>query len=134
MGNSSNRYLGIWYKNLPLTVVWVANRNNPIDGFSGNLALSSNGVSLSNNSRSSNNCFWKVINLFFFYREKSDSNAYKWQSFDDITDTLLLEMKLGCNLQTGLHRNMMSWSTAHDPSNGKFTFKVRKSNIQGYQH
>nr|DAD43151.1 TPA_asm: hypothetical protein HUJ06_001381 [Nelumbo nucifera] len=29
-GNSRNRYLGIWYKNIPLpTIVWVANRDNP---------------------------------------------------------------------------------------------------------
>ena len=31
-GNSSNRYLGIWYNNIPVrTVVWVANRLNPIN-------------------------------------------------------------------------------------------------------
>ena len=31
-GSSKNCYLGIWYKNIPVkTVVWVANRDSPID-------------------------------------------------------------------------------------------------------
>jgi|UniRef100_A0A3N7H742 hypothetical protein len=35
-GSSSNRYLGIWYHKIPeQTVVWVANRNDPIIGSSG---------------------------------------------------------------------------------------------------
>uniref|UniRef100_A0A7N2LK54 Bulb-type lectin domain-containing protein n=1 Tax=Quercus lobata TaxID=97700 RepID=A0A7N2LK54_QUELO len=35
-GNSTNRYLGIWYKNIPVTtVVWVANRSIPIKDLSG---------------------------------------------------------------------------------------------------
>ena len=30
--SSNNRYLGIWYKNIPVkTIVWVANRLNPIN-------------------------------------------------------------------------------------------------------
>ncbi|EEF49994.1 hypothetical protein RCOM_1435780 [Ricinus communis] len=34
-GNSSHKYLGIWYNKLPgETVVWVANRNSPIPGSS----------------------------------------------------------------------------------------------------
>ena len=35
-GNSHKRYVGIWYKNIPIqTVVWVANRANPINDSSG---------------------------------------------------------------------------------------------------
>ncbi|GKV42579.1 hypothetical protein SLEP1_g49962 [Rubroshorea leprosula] len=35
---SGNRYLGVWYKNIPVsTVVWVANRVNPINYSSGML-------------------------------------------------------------------------------------------------
>lgn len=31
-GNSKNRYLGIWFKKIiPRTVIWVANRANPIN-------------------------------------------------------------------------------------------------------
>ena len=114
----------------------MANRNNPIVGISGSLALNSNGISLSSNSSSN---IWSINSTktvtapalellesgnLVLREENSDSNAYIWQSFDDITDTLLPEMKLGWNLQTGLRRNMTSWSTADDPSNGQFTFSL----------
>ena len=43
-GSSSNRYVGIWYKNIPLrTVVWVANRKNPINDSSGLLMIDDTG-------------------------------------------------------------------------------------------
>src|ERR1044072_3750881 len=30
-GNSTNRYLGVWYRNVtPLTVIWVVNRETPL--------------------------------------------------------------------------------------------------------
>nr|XP_011461988.1 PREDICTED: G-type lectin S-receptor-like serine/threonine-protein kinase RKS1 [Fragaria vesca subsp. vesca] len=41
-GNSSNRYVGIWYSETRLSqkiVVWVANRNNPINDSSGVLTI-----------------------------------------------------------------------------------------------
>ena len=137
-GRSSNRYLGIWYKNLLQTVVWVANRNNPIQGLSARLSLSSNGFSLSNNSSA---IFWSVNstkamtrpilqllnngNLVLREENKgADSEEYIWQGFDHITDTLLPDMKLGWNLKKGLHRNMTSWSSGNDPSDGEFTFSI----------
>ncbi|CAB4306297.1 unnamed protein product [Prunus armeniaca] len=41
-GNSGSRYVGIWYANLSdKAVVWVANRNNPINDTSGVLAINS---------------------------------------------------------------------------------------------
>ncbi|KAK8368904.1 hypothetical protein V6Z11_A01G075500 [Gossypium hirsutum] len=43
-GSSKNRYLGIWYNNIPMqTVVWVANRVNPINDSTGLLKIQSNG-------------------------------------------------------------------------------------------
>ena len=43
-GNSKNRYVGIWYKNIPVqTVVWVANRCNPIVDSFGSLTINSTG-------------------------------------------------------------------------------------------
>ena len=44
-GSSKNRYLGIWYNNGPnMTVVWVANRNNPLNDSSGVLKLNETGI------------------------------------------------------------------------------------------
>ncbi|CAA6668783.1 unnamed protein product [Spirodela intermedia] len=43
-GNSSARYVGIWYYGLPsLTVVWVGNRNHPISGNSSRLTFADDG-------------------------------------------------------------------------------------------
>ncbi|PHT44249.1 hypothetical protein CQW23_18274 [Capsicum baccatum] len=52
-GNSKNRYIGIWYKNLPKgkEVVWVANRVNPLNDISGLLAVSSKGIVLVNGNQ-----------------------------------------------------------------------------------
>ncbi|XP_073268383.1 uncharacterized protein [Populus alba] len=39
-GNSTGRYMGIWYHKVSeQTVVWVANRDNPVSGTSGVLAI-----------------------------------------------------------------------------------------------
>ncbi|MED6111855.1 hypothetical protein PIB30_056214 [Stylosanthes scabra] len=47
VNNSHKRYLGVWYKNIPIqTVVWVANRNTPINGSSGILRLNTTGGNL----------------------------------------------------------------------------------------
>ncbi|KAK8612551.1 hypothetical protein V6N13_092664 [Hibiscus sabdariffa] len=43
-GSSRNRYVGIWYHQIPeKTVVWVANRDNPIKDTSGILRIDSRG-------------------------------------------------------------------------------------------
>ncbi|KAF8395142.1 hypothetical protein HHK36_019083 [Tetracentron sinense] len=38
-GNSKNNYIGIWYKNSPSVVLWVASRENPITDSSGVLNI-----------------------------------------------------------------------------------------------
>ncbi|CAM8992979.1 unnamed protein product [Rhodiola kirilowii] len=53
--NSTSKYVGIWYRNISVqTIVWVANRNNPLSGSSstgiikisedGNLVVAQDGV------------------------------------------------------------------------------------------
>lgn len=43
-GQSRNYYVGIWYKNIPeRTVVWVANRDQPLTSSSPVLTISSEG-------------------------------------------------------------------------------------------
>jgi len=40
---STSRYVGIWFNNLPIhTVVWVANRDTPINDTSGILSIDRN--------------------------------------------------------------------------------------------
>ncbi|XP_030469196.2 G-type lectin S-receptor-like serine/threonine-protein kinase At4g27290 isoform X1 [Syzygium oleosum] len=136
-GSSRGRYLGIWYKNIPLrTVVWVANRSNPINGSSGTLMINSTGniVLLSHNSsvvwsantteQAENPVLQLLDNGNLVLRDgKNDSlDTHLWQSFDYPTDTFLPEMKLGWDLKTGLNRQLSSWKSPDDPSPGDFTW------------
>ncbi|KAE8696761.1 putative S-locus-specific glycoprotein S13 precursor [Hibiscus syriacus] len=138
-GNSNDRYLGIWYKNLPVrTVVWVANRESALVNSSGLLTLGDDGtLSIVNDSR---NIIWSSISSLtakdpvallldtgnFVVKDAEDDNegSYIWQSFDYPSDTLLPGMKLGWNKRTGLNRHLTSWKSSEDPSSGEYTYSV----------
>uniref|UniRef100_A0A2N9FCL3 non-specific serine/threonine protein kinase n=2 Tax=Fagus sylvatica TaxID=28930 RepID=A0A2N9FCL3_FAGSY len=106
-GSSKNHYLGIWYKNIPVkTVVWVANRLNPINDSSGLLMINSTGsVVLMSQNKS---VVWSAGNSF-------------WESFDYPSDTLLPGMKMGWDLRNGIKRRFTAWKNPDDPSPGDFT-------------
>ncbi|KAL5802680.1 hypothetical protein ACOSQ4_030985 [Xanthoceras sorbifolium] len=140
-GSSKNRYVGIWYKNIPVkTVVWVANRVNPINDSSGLLVINSTGslLVLSQNktvvwsANSTKEAKSLVVlqllnsgNLVLRDEQTDDLGSYLWQSFDYPSDTLLPEMKLGWDLKTGLERRLSSWKSLDDPSPGDFTMGVQ---------
>nr|POE96299.1 g-type lectin s-receptor-like serine/threonine-protein kinase [Quercus suber] len=108
-GNSTNRYLGIWYNNITVkTVVWAANRLNPISDSSSVLMLNSSGslVLLSQNTivawlaNSTKEARSPVVELLdsvnLVLREENEGNPgrYLWQSFNYPSDTWLSGMKL----------------------------------------
>ncbi|GMN61963.1 hypothetical protein TIFTF001_031048 [Ficus carica] len=136
-GNSKNRYVGIWYKNIPVqTVIWVANRCNPLNDSSGLLTINETGnlVVLDRNnsvvwSTSSSKQAKKPIaqllnsgNLVL--RDEEDVNIetnYLWQSFDYPSDSLLPGMKFGWDLRKGLNRRLSAWRNWDDPCPGDLT-------------
>ncbi|KAK1439559.1 hypothetical protein QVD17_05379 [Tagetes erecta] len=140
-GNSTNYYVGIWYKKIsPRTVVWVANRNTPLVDSSVDLTLTLQGVLLLRNA-TKGNVVWSSVNSsttsvmrnpigklqdtgnFIIYEEGEDNNPI-WQSFDYMTDTLLPGMKQGWNLITGIERRFTSWKSNDDPGNGEFSYWI----------
>ncbi|KAH7544258.1 hypothetical protein JRO89_XS15G0136900 [Xanthoceras sorbifolium] len=141
-GSSKNRYFGIWYKNIPdKTVVWVANRINPINDSTGVLMINSTGspVVVSQNktvvwsANSTREAKRSVVlqllnsgNLVLRDGQNYDDDlgSYLWQSFDYPCDTLLPEMKLGWDQKTGLDRRISSWKSPDDPAPGDFTWGV----------
>ncbi|CAN1319144.1 G-type lectin S-receptor-like serine/threonine-protein kinase RKS1 [Linum perenne] len=139
-GSSRYRYLGIWYFELPeRTVVWVANRNSPITGSSGVLAIDGYG-NLSLYSSSENKVpVWsaKVSSGVHgpWVAQLLDSGnlvlmmggVTVWQSFDYPTDTLLPGLNVGLNRRTGLNSFMTSWRSADDPGTGNFSLKLNPS-------
>ncbi|XVF70433.1 hypothetical protein PTKIN_Ptkin11bG0161300 [Pterospermum kingtungense] len=138
-GNSRNRFLGIWYKNTSMAVVWVANRNRPIADSGGVLAINSNGnlilldgtnntVWSSNASRKAESPVAQLLDSGNFIvkdnKNTQPGELYLWQSFDYPSDTLLPGMKLGKNLKTGSEWYLTSWKSTDDPSSGNFTLRL----------
>ncbi|KAJ8628115.1 hypothetical protein MRB53_021422 [Persea americana] len=140
-GNSTNRYVGVWYYRVPeQTVIWVANGRNPIpnknsgvltitrdgsfmilDSSRGSSYLLANGSSLKNPSA-------KILDTgnLVFGETNPDGNEGKilWQSFDYPTDSLLPYMKLVLNKSTGENHVLTSWRSAEDPAPGEYAFGV----------
>ncbi|XP_058744441.1 G-type lectin S-receptor-like serine/threonine-protein kinase At4g27290 isoform X1 [Vicia villosa] len=140
-GNSPNRYVGIWYKNIQVkTVVWVANRDNPIKDNSskliinqqGNLVLLNRNQSLIWSTNTTKKASTPIVQLLdngnLVIRDEKDTESFLWQSFDYPTDTLLPEMKLGWDKKTGLNRVQTAWKNWEDPSLGDFTSSMSLSN------
>ncbi|GLT37755.1 hypothetical protein SLA2020_120560 [Shorea laevis] len=137
-GSSGNWYLGIWYKNIPVrTVVWVANRMNPLNDSSGMLMITNTGeiqilsqnvtvVWSANSTAAAQNPILQLLstgNLVLMNERDENSGAYLWQSFDYPSDTLLPEMKFGWDLRTGLDRRLTAWKNSDDPSPSDFTWE-----------
>lgn len=131
--NSTNRYIGIWYKKISgCVVVWVANRDNPVQDSSGVLSINPNGnILISNNqsrivwssNSSARNPILKLLdsgNLVVV----NDNGIYAWQSFDLVGDTQIAGMKLGWDLKTGQNWYFTSWSSLNDPSTGSFKYEL----------
>ncbi|KAI3504457.1 hypothetical protein L1887_25936 [Cichorium endivia] len=140
-GISKNRYIGIWYKNIPpKTVVWVANRDTPVPDNSGVLKLTNPGFLTivndknkifwsSNTSRTTKNPIAQLLdsgNLVV-----RENNEVIWQSFDYPGDTLLPGMKMGKDLVTLHESHITSWKSDDDPSEGDYTFGC---DLRGYPH
>ncbi|KAL1336065.1 hypothetical protein HN51_030471 [Arachis hypogaea] len=138
-GSNTNYYLGIWYNNInPQTIVWVANRDNPVDNSTGYLKIGDNGnfvllnssgnPAWSSNQTSAKNPVLQLLdtgNLVLKDSSDKTNNNYLWQSFDYPTDTVLPGMKIGWNLDTGTEKHLTSWKvTGEDPSSGDFTIKL----------
>ncbi|KAJ9182794.1 hypothetical protein P3X46_006747 [Hevea brasiliensis] len=137
-GKSQNRYLGIWFKRSPESVVWVANRNNPIIDSTGVLSISKDGNLVLLNQIQS--IIWSsnisgvaedpvaqlldIGNLVLRNNISVNSGSYLWQSFDYPSDTMLAGMKLGWNLTTGQQLYLTSWKSTDDPSPGNFTYNL----------
>ena len=140
---NSKWYLGIWYKDIrDRTVVWVANRDTPLEDSNGTLKIGGRGNLVlldhagnsiwSSNETTSTNPVLQLLdtgNLILREANKNDTTNSLWQSFDYPTDTLLPGMKLGWNLDTGIERYITSWKSRVDPSSGDFSFKLEKHGL-----
>ncbi|XP_028097026.1 G-type lectin S-receptor-like serine/threonine-protein kinase At4g27290 [Camellia sinensis] len=149
---STNRYLGIQVTTTPnrnKTVVWLANRDNPVTDSSGVLKITQEGKLMINDSRgiaitlnseqqrdrhqsSSISTSATLLDSGNFVLRSGEH--IMWQSFDYPSDVWLKGMKLGTfNLKSGgkpQHRFLASWSTLEDPDLGGFTLGVDPNNTK----
>nr|GMD80802.1 G-type lectin S-receptor-like serine/threonine-protein kinase At4g27290 [Ipomoea batatas] len=144
---SINRYVGIWYKQIPFpTVIWIANRETALTNTTsavlkiinpGRLVLidaKNDTIWSSNTSRSAQNPMAQLLdsgNLVVRDSEDENPENFLWQSFDYPTDTYFPGMKLGRNLVTGHEVYVRAWKSENDPSSGQFTFRFDPA---GYPH
>ncbi|XP_020418813.1 G-type lectin S-receptor-like serine/threonine-protein kinase At4g27290 isoform X1 [Prunus persica] len=137
-GKLTSRYLGIWYTISNEIVVWVANRETPLDDSSGVLKVTDQGVLVllnssngvvwsSNSSRTVDNPVSQLLdsgNLVVKNANETNPDNFLWQSFDYPCDTFLPEMKLGWDFVTGLERYVSSWKSTEDPARGEFSLRM----------
>nr|XP_043608851.1 receptor-like serine/threonine-protein kinase SD1-8 [Erigeron canadensis] len=136
-GNSSNYYIGIWYKKVSVrTVVWVANRETPIsDRYKSKLEIVDGNLVLVNESNTQvwstgvhSNATSLVLldngNLVLRYGSSLSPPAAVWQSFDHPTHTLLPGSKFGYDKRTNTTQVLTSWRSSEDPGMGLFSLEV----------
>ncbi|KAG8365424.1 hypothetical protein BUALT_Bualt18G0103500 [Buddleja alternifolia] len=143
-GNSSHRYVGIMY-NLPvMTVIWVANTENPINDSSGILQISQDGNLMildgQNSVVWSSNISTYVANSSAQILDTGNLVLYNsnggiiWESFLHASDSFVEGMKIFTekiftDLSTKERNIMMSWRSPNDPGPGRFTCGIEPSQV-----
>ncbi|XP_061336710.1 G-type lectin S-receptor-like serine/threonine-protein kinase At4g27290 [Gastrolobium bilobum] len=136
--NSQSLYFCIWYKNLtPRTIVWVANRDTPLDNNptaifkvtdGGNPIILYGSGTIVWSSNASITVQMPVLLLLdtgnLVVQNGSSTGNIVWQSFDYPGDTLLPGMILHLNRVSGVYNSLTSWKNTGDPSRGDFSYHL----------
>ncbi|KAM7275273.1 hypothetical protein ACFE04_017139 [Oxalis oulophora] len=145
-GNSTNYYIGMWYKNVSeTTYVWVANREHPVsDRFKSVLRISDGNLVLFNESNSS---IWstnvnprssnQVSALLqddgnLVLSEGSNSSNPLWQSFEHPAHTWLPGSKMVLDKRTNISQKLISWKSNDDPAPGLFSLELDPNRTKSY--
>ncbi|KAL8112918.1 hypothetical protein AgCh_020288 [Apium graveolens] len=134
-------YVGIWYKDILSTTVWVANRETPIRQYSENprLVLDADGRLIIFSDL--NETIWALnISAGLSAAPKkailhddgnfvlSDGRSVIWQSFDYPTDTWLPGGKIGIDGSSiNKVQRLTSWKSWDDPTPGNFSVGIDPS-------
>ncbi|PHT56052.1 G-type lectin S-receptor-like serine/threonine-protein kinase [Capsicum baccatum] len=134
-------YVGIWYRESPKTIVWVANRDKPIPISSeplviaidddGNLkvldSMKNSYFSTELVSASSSNRTAKLFDSGNLVLIDDLSGKRLWQSFDHPTDTFLPGMRMEDA------QKLTAWGvTQKDPTSGNYTFQLNQAGNSEY--
>ena len=140
-GNSTKRYFGIWYNTTSLfTVIWISNRENPLNDSSGIVMVSEDGNLLvlngqkdifwsSNVSNAAPNSSAQLLDSGNLVLQDKNSGRITWQSFQHPSHAFLQKMQLSENMKTGEKKALTSWKSPSDPAVGSFSVGIHPSNI-----
>jgi hypothetical protein len=133
--SSDKRYVGIWYTWDKRTVVWVANRDDPLINGTGAFGFATDG-NLTVWDTSSGKPYWSTVTGPYYSCNPCTNRTVNltdsgnlvlhdnslgfdvWESFQHPTDTFLPGMSLGETI------NLTSWRDRDDPGSGNFTFML----------
>ncbi|MBA0733470.1 hypothetical protein Gogos_017487 [Gossypium gossypioides] len=141
--NSSNRYVGILYNQIPVqTVAWVANRNKPLKDSSGILNISDDGNLVVLNGKTEILWSSNVTNTApntttaqlldsgnLILSNGDDGGSSLWESFEDPSNAFIETMKISTDVKMGRQVELKSWKSPSDPSDGNFSFGIEPFNI-----
>ncbi|KAL2495138.1 G-type lectin S-receptor-like serine/threonine-protein kinase SD1-13 [Forsythia ovata] len=129
---TKNRYFGVFYSVSESTVIWVANRNNPIPDSSGSITISRNGNNVlmngkgeivwsSNVTTSSLDASAQLLSTGNLVLRENSSGRTLWESFGYPSNAFLPTLRLIDNINTGHKVVVSSWKSPTDPEVGSFT-------------
>ncbi|KAH6790523.1 hypothetical protein C2S51_005529 [Perilla frutescens var. frutescens] len=139
--NTTNRYLGVFYAVSEETVVWVANRDRPLNDSSGAVTISKDGNLLLINAR--NETIWStnatsspMMNTTLqildtgnlLLRNNATGNTI-WESFSQPSNVFLPTMRITDNINTGKKVVVSSWKNESNPQDGSFAAGLEALNI-----
>ncbi|XP_022861163.1 G-type lectin S-receptor-like serine/threonine-protein kinase At1g11300 isoform X1 [Olea europaea var. sylvestris] len=128
---TTRRYMGIWYYVSKVSVVWVANRDRPLNDSSGTITISTDGniVLLNGNNETvwSTNATTSTRNTSAQLTDNGNlilldqsNNVSLWQSHEHPTSSFLPTLRLSHNTNTGEKVRLNSWRTSQDPNYGNY--------------
>ncbi|KAF5756245.1 putative protein kinase RLK-Pelle-DLSV family [Helianthus annuus] len=137
--NGNQRYLGIWYHMDPNTIVWVANRDNPVSSTSSVLTIEDDGNLVVKDKSQSKRYFTtrlpasasgsrtlKLLDSGNLILVDDESSSWVWSSFNLPTDSFLPGMYMEKTMK------LTSWKTQSSPGTGSFVFQ--KDQVFGYNN
>ncbi|XP_059292820.1 G-type lectin S-receptor-like serine/threonine-protein kinase At1g11330 [Lycium ferocissimum] len=138
--NSTKRYVGIMFNTQSPSVIWVANRDKPLQDSSGRVTISEDGnlvvLNAQNKSIWSSNISPAVRNSTAQLSDNGNlvlqdisSRRVLWESFSDLSDSFLQHMKLGTDKSINTTNLLKSWKSPVDPSDGSFSAGIRPETI-----
>ncbi|KAL0353180.1 UNVERIFIED_CONTAM: G-type lectin S-receptor-like serine/threonine-protein kinase [Sesamum angustifolium] len=139
--NTTNRYLGVFYTVSEKTVIWVANRDKPLNDTSGTVSISDDGnlvlrngnneIVWSTNATTSpmNNTSLQIQDTGNLVLRETATGNKIWDSFSVPSDVFMPTMRIVDNINTEKKVVVSAWKNGSDPEVGRFTAGLEALNI-----